>query len=70
MMGYYYHPKHEFIATILDEDIVDLKNRDNNINFVRCYVAIHDITTDRVFIQEQDKGNDRQSDQRSEDSRC
>ncbi|HAJ4038356.1 TPA: hypothetical protein HLT91_23980 [Escherichia coli] len=54
MMGYYYHPKHEFIATILDEDIVDLKNRDNNINFVRCYVAIHDITTDRVFIQEQD----------------
>lgn len=40
MMGYYYHLKHEFIATILDEDIVDLKNRDNNINFVRCYVAI------------------------------
>lgn len=53
-MEYYYHAKKHFIATILEEDIVELKNREKNINLVPCYVALHDVMENRVFIQEHD----------------
>ncbi|MDN3429205.1 hypothetical protein QL992_17960 [Microbacterium sp. APC 3898] len=52
---YYYNPKTQTLVGLLDENIVEFKNKDEDCHDIECYVALHDLAEDRVYIQEMDE---------------
>ena len=52
---YYYNPNTQILVGLLDENVVELKNKDEDYDDVECYAVLHDLVEDRVFIHEMDE---------------
>lgn len=55
---YYYNPKTQTLVGLLEENVVELKNRDKDYDHVECYVVLHDLAENTVYIQEMDDFNE------------
>lgn len=55
---YYYNPKTLDLVGLLDENVVEFKNKDEDYDDVDCYVILHELVEDRVFIHDMDEFNE------------